>query len=180
MVNSHLSASLIICNIPAHDTKESRRFWGSLLGIEEFARGLNPGIESYFAPISEDGIDLNITQRQQELEGVGLYFAVDNLEETVRRLEELGGKIQYGPAPVAIGPEEAKREYVKDSKAAGHDVGDSVGTMVVMLDPDRVTFGLIQLADNAREHFRVGVSHRPLELDQLESFEKAIEAGSKV
>lgn len=180
MVTSRLKASLIICNIPAHRTEASRRFWGSLLGIDEFARGLNPGVESYFAPISEDGIDLNITQRFDELEGVALYFAVENLDETVLELEGLGGERKTEVLTVKIGPDEAKRAYEEDAKAAGFKVGDSIGTMVVMLDPDRNTVGLIQLEEHARPHFRVGRHQHSLGQDQVESFAKAIEAGSKV
>jgi hypothetical protein len=60
------------------------------------------------------------------------------------------------------------------------EVGDTVGRMAVLLDPDGNHVGLMQLAEHAHRHFRWGRFQRPLEPDQLEEFGEAKEAGGIV
>src|SRR4051812_48777213 len=106
-----LKANLILCNVPTTNSDAARRFYARLLGIDvdDFARGLNDEVESYFIPISNDGIDLTVTQRFVDEERLTCYFAVDDLQATLRDLSEFQGKVVAEPRPVKIGPERARR-----------------------------------------------------------------------
>ncbi len=173
-------ASLILCNVPTSNSEAAQRFYGALIGVDRFARALNDRVESYFAPLSRDGIDLTITQRFDDNERLTCYFAVDDLAESVGQLSELGGRVVVEPRAVAIGPDRAKRFYQEFAKREGLEVGDSIGTMAVMLDPDGNHVGLMQLEEHAKVHFRVGRYAQPLDPDQTEEFDRAREAGAEL
>lgn len=177
-----LKGSLIMCNVPSTNSEAARRFYASLLGIDvdEFARGLNDEVESYFVPISEDGIDLTVTQRYVDEERLTCYFAVDDLEGTLKELTERNGKVVVEPRPVNIGPERARRFAAEAAKREGLEVGDTVGTMAVLLDPDGNHVGLMQLEEFAQMHFKVGRFAERLSPGRLEAHVTAREAGGEV
>src|SRR5215210_6913943 len=138
---ARLKAQLVLCNVPSVDTGAATRFYGALLG-SDFARGLNDEVESYFQPISKDGIDMTVTQRFDDQERMTCYFAVDDLEATLKELQELGGEVEVDPRPVSLS--RRARKYREEAKKAGFKVGDTVGRMAVLLDPDKNHVGIIQ------------------------------------
>lgn len=161
---AQLKAQLVICNVPSTKYEESMRFYGALLGSDDFAPAPNDKVDSYFRPISEDGIDLTITQRYDDSERLTCYFAVASLDEALKELRELGGEVVVEPRPVTAG--RATQGALK--------AGEAVGRMAVMLDPDGNHVGLIELvAESALEHFRAGPYQRALGEDQLRGLEEA-------
>lgn len=163
---AQLKSSLIMCNVPTVDSAKAQAFYGALLGTEEFAPGQNPNVESYWTPISRDGIDLTVTQRYDDSERLTPYFAVESLDEAVKQLTELGGEVVQEPVAVSL-PSDAKGQATKGRRPR-------LGRMAVMLDPDRNHVGLMELEDeHAHRHFRVGRHRQGLEEDQLEDLKVA-------
>jgi predicted enzyme related to lactoylglutathione lyase len=176
MPKATLKAKLILCNVPTVNSEAARRFYGSLLGVE-FARALNDEVESYFTPISEDGIDLTITQRFDDQERFICYFAVEDLDSTLRDLNDLGAELVVHPTRVKI-TDRAKEFFRETAKREGYEVSDSLGMMAVVLDPDRNHVGLMQLEPYARPYFRAGEHQRELGRDQVWELQLAIESGA--
>ena len=95
-----LNGVLSLMNFPSDDPEKSRDFFGKLLGID-----LVPSLaeeESYHAPISQDGIDLNVTKRHVPQEGVTPFFGVENLPNAVSTAKQMGAKVVWGPANLSI------------------------------------------------------------------------------
>jgi predicted enzyme related to lactoylglutathione lyase len=149
--NRMAKAKLIMCNVSSTSPERLRKFYATLLGDPEFVRSPSPKVEQYYTPISEDGIDLTITSRMSDMERVTPYFAVPDLDEAIKALEQLGGTLLW--------PKERSEGELK------------VGQTVVMLDPDGNHVGLTQLATAAHRHFRFGRYRRQLDRDQLEDIE---------
>jgi predicted enzyme related to lactoylglutathione lyase len=149
-----LKAKLIMCNAPSKNFEKARRFYSALLGSDDFVRGPTREVETYNRPLSSDGIDLSITQRYDDREGFTCYFAVNNLDQTLEELRELGGTIE-----------------VKPTRLPSPDGKSVIGAMAVMLDPDGNHVGLIQLDRLAHGHFRWGEYMNPLQPDQVEGLE---------
>ena len=146
-----LRSKLVICNIPTVDSDAAMKFYGTLLGGGDFARAPNKE-ESYYRPISPDGVDLTITKRHEEQEGWTCYFAVDDLERALEELQGAGAKVI--------------QEIMSVDAARGE--GD-VGRMAIVLDPDKNSVGLLEVTDaGAKKYFGVD-QRRELRPEQLES-----------
>jgi len=167
---ARLKSQLVLCNVPSVNMGAATRFYGALLG-GDFAPGLNDEVESYFRPISRDGIDMTVTQRFDDQERMTCYFAVDDLDAAIRELQELGGELQVPPRPVSLS--KRARRYREDAERGGLRVGERVGTMAVLLDPDRNHVGLIQLEEHAQRHFKAGKHAEALTDEQDKEFEEA-------
>lgn len=166
-----LKSKLIMCNVPTSDSDAAQKFYGALLGADDFLPSPNEA-ESYTLPLSQDGVDLNITRRYDDNERLTCYFAVDDLDEALRLTEELGGKRILDPADVPI--DDKARRLLSQSQRGGVEVGDSVGRMAIVLDPDGNHVGFMELAEGVHRHFRWGMAQRPLEADQVEGHAKAL------
>jgi predicted enzyme related to lactoylglutathione lyase len=165
-----LKSGLVLCNVPTTKSEEARRFYSSLLGLDDFVRAPNEEVESYFHPISADGIDMTITQRYDDQERLTCYFAVDDLDATLRELESLGGRIEVQPREVTMS--ERAREAIKRA-SRGRAPRANVGRMAVVLDPDLNHLGLIQLDSSAHRHFRWGRFKRGIDNDQVAGVKEA-------
>ncbi len=66
MATRQLNAKLVMCSIPTTNSAAAQQFYNTLLGGDDFARTLNGQIESYYRPISKDGLTLTITARQTD------------------------------------------------------------------------------------------------------------------
>jgi predicted enzyme related to lactoylglutathione lyase len=174
---ARLKAQLVLCNVPSQNMDAATRFYGALLG-GDFARGLNDEVESYFRPISKDGIDMTVTQRFDDQERMTCYFAVDDLDAAIRELEELGGELEVEPRPVSLSKK--ARNYREEAERAGFKVGDRVGTMAVLLDPDKNHVGVIQLEEHAQRHFKAGKHAEGLSDEQDKEFEEARQAAAEI
>lgn len=168
MTNRQLNAKLVMCNVPTSDSAASRKFYDTLFGGEDFTRSLNDKIESYFRPISQDGVSLNITNRQHDRESITCFFAVDNLADTINQLQAAGGKVVVNAAPIPVsGPPEARKVYEDAVRGRGDQPTDTAGQFATMLDPDGNYIGLMQLQGPMQRQFNAGSAQRMLSQQQV-------------
>ena len=163
MANQQLNAKLVMCSVPTKNSDAAQKFYNTLFGGDDFARSLNDQVESFYRPINQDGLTLTIATRQDEREPITCYFAVDDLNATVRQLEAEGGKLVVNPTDMpASGPPQALQ--------AAQDVQPStnMGNFVTMLDPDGNYLGLMQLDNSIQAHFNARKSQRTLTKEQVD------------
>ena len=173
MANHQLQAKLVICNIPTKNSVAARKFYNTLFGGEDFARSLNDETESYFRPISQDGLVLTIASRWDDREPVTCFFAVDNLDETVKHLESVGGKVVVKPTSMPTsGSANAVNAFHDARSAQGLEHSTSLGNFVTMLDPDGNYIGLTQLDQSMQAHFNAQPAQRTLTKSQVDSIEQ--------
>lgn len=173
-MGKQLNASLVFVNIPSDRPNASSAFYQRLLGID-MARSLS-NEESYHAPISDDGIDLNINIRHAPQEGPTAFFAVPSLNNALRTAQDAGGQVVWGPEDVRM-PEEQFEGYrtalmeMEDTEAES----PSMGRAAIVMDPGGSHIGIIELARHAHRHFAVGEHQRPLDDHQVRVHGKAME-----
>jgi predicted enzyme related to lactoylglutathione lyase len=186
MANRQLNAKLVICNVPTHNSAAARQFYNTLLGGHDFARSLNSGIESYYRPISQDGLTLTIGTRQEPREPITCFFAVDNLEETVSQLVAAGGKVIVNSRAFSVsGPPEAMNVFEEAQQAqpssqaqpSGQQAqpSSSAGSFATMLDPDGNYLGLMQMDSSTQQLFNAQPEQRVLsqaQVDQLDNWKQ--------
>lgn len=163
MANQQLDAKLVFCSVPTKNSDVAKDFYNTLFGGKDFARSLNEQVESYFRPINQDGLTLSIAPRQDEREPITCFFAVDDLDGTVKKLEAVGGKVVVNSTDLpATGPPQALQ--------AAQDVAPSnnLGKFVTMQDPDGNYLGLMQLDDSAQPHFNARAAQRRLSKEQVD------------
>lgn len=166
MVNSQLNAKLVICSVPTKNSAAAQQFYNTLLGGQDFGRSLNDKIESYYRPISQDGLTLSIAARQNEREPITCFFAVDNLNETVQQLVAAGGTVVVNSTALDVsGPPQAISTFQEGIKAPASST--STGNFVTMLDPDGNYLGLIQLDSSVQPLFNAQPQQRTLSQEQV-------------
>lgn len=179
MVNSQLNAKLVICSVPTKNSAAAQKFYNALLGGQDFGRSLTDKIESYYRPISQDGLTLSITARQNEREPITCFFAVDNLDETVRELVAAGGTVVVNStALTASGPPQAISTFQEGVKSQAAQASTSTGSFVTMLDPDGNYLGLIQLDSSIQPLFNA--QQRTLSQEQVNQLNNWKEHGESL
>lgn len=169
MANQQLQAKLVVCNVPTKNPAAARKFYDTLLGGQDFARSLNDKIESYFRPIHEDNLTLSIGTRSNDREPITCFFAVDNLEETVRQLVAAGGKVVLNSTEMPVsGPPQATKIFNDHLAAQQLQPTNTVGRFATMLDPDGNYVGLMQLEDSIQTHFNARPEQRTLSKAQVD------------
>lgn len=89
-------AKIVHFEIPADDTARGREFWGALFNIQ---------FQSYEGPMeyhmfqNDDQTGGGLYPRQEGEKGLIPYFAVDDIDSTRQKVEQLGGKTEE-KAPV--------------------------------------------------------------------------------
>src|SRR5262249_53832871 len=91
-----VSGEIVHIEIPADDTANGQRFWGSLFGWQFQA---NPGPFEYHTGQIEGPRTAAITNMEPGKRGTRPYFAVDDIRAGAARVNELGGQAGE-PAPV--------------------------------------------------------------------------------
>jgi predicted enzyme related to lactoylglutathione lyase len=174
MATRQLNAKLVMCSIPTTNSAAAQQFYNTLLGGDDFARTLNGQIESYYRPISKDGLTLTITARQTDREPLTCFFAVDNLAGTVEQLEAAGGKVVVNSTPVPVSaPELAKQAFAEVVK--GQQAPTTAGHFVGMTDPDGNYLGLLQLDSSMQNLLNAQPASRRLsqaQVDQLDNWKQ--------
>jgi predicted enzyme related to lactoylglutathione lyase len=169
MVNTQLNAKLVICSVPTKNSTAAQQFYNTLFGGQDFARSLNDTINSYYRPISQDGLTLSIATRQDDREPITCFFAVDNLEETVHQLVAAGGTVVVNSTALTIsGPAQAISTYQEGLKGQAAQPSTSGGNFVTMLDPDGNYLGLIQLDSSVEPLFNAQPGQRELSQEQVD------------
>jgi predicted enzyme related to lactoylglutathione lyase len=157
-----LSAVLAFVNIPSDDIDATSAFFEKLLGID-----LVPNLsdaEGYHAPISDDGIDLNVNRRHNPAEGATPYFAVRDLDAALAEAQASGGETLWGPEDLRMKQEDFAeyRKLLKEVEDVNADT-PSVGRAALVRVPGGSTVGLVQLATHTHRHFAAGRFQRPLD-----------------
>src|SRR6266849_6388644 len=112
MANQKLHAKLVTCTVPTKNSAAAQKFYNTLFGGQDFARSLNDKFESYFRPISQDGLTLSIATRSNDREPITCFFAVDNLDATVSQLVAAGGKVVVNSSALPVsGPSQAIKVF---------------------------------------------------------------------
>jgi predicted enzyme related to lactoylglutathione lyase len=176
-----MRAKIIQCNVPASDLPKVRAFYAKLLGTDDFARSLNDKVVAYHRTISHDGLMLTLTARQHGQEPIVCYFAVDNIDQTLRDLQAAGGRIVYGPVDLPTAPAvvEEYKANVRQSRAADNPTGD-IGRSALVRDPEGNVVGITQLRPESHKHFKYGRHAVGLDADQIAQHERAVALGRKL
>jgi uncharacterized protein len=117
-----MPGQIVHIEIPADDTEQSREFWSSLFGWQFQAY---PGPSEYHMTRISDQQGAAITNMEPGKRGTRAYFDVDDINDGVARVKELGGKSD-APMPVP-----------------------SMGWFATCSDPHGNEFGLWQSDENA-------------------------------
>ena len=107
-----MSGKLDYVEIPAEDTERAQGFWSSLFGWEFNAY---PGELPYVMAQVESGQGVGLYRSDDR--GLWAYFYVDDLDEHVQRVEELGGKVRDR------GPVEGVGHYARCEDTEGNKLG---------------------------------------------------------
>jgi uncharacterized protein len=91
-----MPGQIVHIEIPADDTEQARRFWGSLFGwqFESY-----PGPSEYHMTRIGDQQGAAITNMEPGRRGTRAYFDVDDVNSGAARVKELGGEAD-DPMPV--------------------------------------------------------------------------------
>jgi predicted enzyme related to lactoylglutathione lyase len=180
-----MEAKLIFLEVITGDTKASRQFYGTLLGLDAFARTISDQVEAYHMPISSDGIHLHITkQPTKDSPRIVPYFAVKDLRETIEQLTRLGGQLIVKPFPVRVPERYFDRFREKAGRRLstvdpGMAVDERLGDVALMLDPDRNPIGLMVLEEFLHYTYQWGKHRRPLREEQFEDHVATLELSSQ-
>jgi predicted enzyme related to lactoylglutathione lyase len=175
-------AKLIQLNVPSTNYRKSRTFYGTLFGDLDFAQSITEQVEAHHQPISSDGIQLTITPRQAEHETITAYFAVDDLNGTLSKLEHAGGVVVREPFTlhIASGVFKDYETQVLKNHPEIKALTDDIGRAAIILDPDGNLIGLTELRPQAHWLFKYGQHRTALDTEQLAQHKRGIELGSKV
>lgn len=180
MAHAKLRSKVVMLNVPASDLDRGRKFYSTLLGSDDFVRGLNEKVRSFYRPISEDGLNLTIAQQQDKAERLTAFFAVDNLDQMVKQLTDAGGTLKVAPMDIPVsGPPELMQAHDEAVKQHGEQPGKTADRMATMIDSEGNYIGLIQLAGNSERYFKAGKHQRPLSkktVDELDRWKKTSES----
>jgi predicted enzyme related to lactoylglutathione lyase len=156
-----LKASLAFLNFPSDNPSETRKFFQDLFGID-----LIPSLsdqEVYHAPVSDDGIDLNIGARHTPQESPTAFIAVDDLDAALSLAQNAGGNVVWGPEDMPI-PDADFEDYKKAVKEIDNVnvKTKSLGRAAVIVESGGSQVGLVEVADHAEKHFNAGKHKTPL------------------
>lgn len=153
------------------NSQQARDFYSALLGVE-LARSLTDRLESYHSLVSA-GVQLTLQPPQQGAQhSVICHFAVDDLNASVKQLTQKGGTQVAGPFDLPHAAKtfsDFKNSYAQLAGAGAPPVTPSIGTSVIMRDPDGNLVGLVQLAPHARVLFERGDLNTQDEKEHLAS-----------
>jgi predicted enzyme related to lactoylglutathione lyase len=140
----------IIISMDVNDPEQAAKFYTEVLGVE-FARSLSNDSLSYHAPISSDGILLQLLKGpKKDSHEVVISFAVKNLDQALSEAIADGGTKLSAPVDLKI-PEKILQHY-KHTYArefAGQEAGSSLGLSCQIKTATGETIGLVQLDPHA-------------------------------
>jgi predicted enzyme related to lactoylglutathione lyase len=94
-------ASLSLIEFPADDPERARRFWSELLGVELEARDAAEG-EGWQTRAGEQAVGVHARGRGPGDSFSLPYFAVDDIDEALERVQALGGSVVHPGSRWAI------------------------------------------------------------------------------
>jgi predicted enzyme related to lactoylglutathione lyase len=93
IVRGVTNAKLSLVEFPADDPERARRFWSGLLGSELEPRG--PGEGEGWQAAADESVGVHARGRGPGDTFSLPYFAVDDLDGAVSRVQELGGSVVH-------------------------------------------------------------------------------------
>ena len=90
-------SKIVHFEIPADDTARAREFWGTLFNIQ--FQSYEGGPVEYHMFQNDDQTGGGLYPRQAGEKGLITYFAVDDMDSSRQKIEQLGGKTEE-KAPV--------------------------------------------------------------------------------
>jgi len=156
-----LKAGLAFVSVASDNPQQTAAFFQAILGID-FVHALY-NENAYHAPISEDGIDLNVNIRHSPQESAVPFFEVDDLDAAITAARNAGGNVVWGPQDVRM-PDADFQEYKRAVKEVDNvDVNTpSMGNAAIVAAPGGSAIGLVKVADHAEKHFNAGKQRKPL------------------
>jgi predicted enzyme related to lactoylglutathione lyase len=156
-------AKLILISVPARDFRKDVRFYEDFLGLD-FTRSLTDKSKAYHAQILKEGVFLSISDRDAPSEGVVCFFAVEDLDEAMKEVVRLGGRVKAPPFDLPIHPSALDGYKKLFHSVFGIHPGEvrTIGTAAVAEDPAGQLLGLIQLDPHAELEFKAGRHAEPI------------------
>lgn len=173
-----MAARLVACNIPTTNHPASNAFYQALLGIEP-ARSLTTQVTSYHVPVSNDGQQLWLTDRQVPQEQPTAVFVVDNLDQVIQQLTAAGGE-QFG---AILEPTVAPAEFDYYSQAVrsrepAATPSPQMGRLAYLRDPTGNVLALYEASGGAEVYY-VPPAREALSNDVLTAHERAVAEGNR-
>lgn len=173
MAQAKLQAKVVMLNVPSRNLERARKFYSSLLGSDDFVVGLNEAVPSFYRPISEDGLNLMLAHQQDDRERVTAFFAVDDLDEMVKQLQDAGGQLIVAPRDVLVsGSPKLMKAHEEVVTRKGQKVSSTSGRMATMIDSEGNYIGLMQLEGDSERYFKAGKHQRPLSKETVSELDE--------
>lgn len=96
-----MAAAPVHVEIPAKDTAKAREFWGGLFGWQ-FQQYEGP-VEYHMTQITEQTGGAIYNNPEGNTDGIRVYFDVDDINQGVARVKELGGEANEPLAVPSMG-----------------------------------------------------------------------------
>jgi predicted enzyme related to lactoylglutathione lyase len=175
-----LKANVSLVSVPSDNPQQTRDFFSRLLGIDVIPT-LEEGQSSFHTVISEDGIDLMIGPRRNPQETQTAYFHVDNLNETLKDVTGMGGKVLWGPQAISMSDAafQAYQDVYRQEEPHGPHPTKELAQSVVVQEPGGAVVGLLQIAEHMQSHYKVGRFQKSIDDKQLSHLKRGMEAVQK-
>lgn len=150
-------AKLVTVTYPTTNHQQAVNFYGTLLGVQ-LARTLTDAAVSHHSLVSA-GVHLELSAKQGNWQNAICHFAVSDLNAAIQDLTQQGGTVLRGPFDMPISPKaqnDFKANYGKHTGKDPAQVTQTLGTGVIMRDPDGNLVGLLQLESFAHVMFQKG------------------------
>jgi predicted enzyme related to lactoylglutathione lyase len=170
------TGKLVFVEIRANDVHKAADFFGKRLGLE-LAPSLTDQVESYHAPLTDDGVQIVINKRFSPNDSARVYLAVDDLNAALTEVKQDGGKVLVQPfqLPIAAG---ALQDYKAKYQAKhGAVPANTLGTCAVVQDSDGNSLGLIQLEVHAKAFYKN--AGKPLDKEVVAEHKQAVTIGKQ-
>lgn len=163
-----LKASPVMVSVVSSNVAETKGFFESFLGID-FVQDAE-ALESYHAPISEDGCDLMIGPPRHPNETTMIHFHVDNMDAAVQAIRYHGGQVLFGPQSLSMSPPAfaGYAESYRKVEPQGPAPTPQLALMAIVQAPGGPVFGLVQIAEHMHKHFQVGQFQKTLQNFQID------------
>jgi predicted enzyme related to lactoylglutathione lyase len=175
-----MQAKLIFLEILTRDPKKAQDFYGTLFGVQAFAKIPTDKVQSYQMPISADRIDLHVTQSPtKDPPRIVPYFAVDDLRRAIEYVQRAGGKLIVEPFAAHVPDQFYERFRAKaalrlDKVDPSVKISNRLGEVALMLDPDNNPIGLMELEEFVHYSYGFGRHRKPLSEEQIEDHMTAL------
>lgn len=150
-----MSARLIIATIPAANSDTAKAFYSELLGTEMARTPIDhPTHHAWGAA----GVKLNVEAPYSPNQSTILYFLVDDLQASVEKCKAKGGIVMREmDLPLTDDAQEVLLSHYSEVWGAPPEGStSSLGKATLILDPNGMQIGLLELVEWAAKEYRDG------------------------